>query len=58
MEPLIMIVCGVFFVAGLASMRQAVKNVRTSSDLETGRWFTIGLIMAAGSAAVAWFMIF
>ena len=42
----------VFFVAGVASMWQAIKNARTSQDKETGYWFTIGLILAVGALIV------
>jgi hypothetical protein len=58
MRNTVALLAGFFLLVGLASMWQAVKNARTSTDVETGRWFTIGLIMAAGSAAVIWFMFF
>lgn len=46
-------VCAVFFSAGIGAMWAAVRHARTSTHVETGRWFTIGLMMAAASAAIA-----
>jgi hypothetical protein len=42
----------VFIIGGLASMWQAIRNAKTSTDAETGKWFMIGIIMAAISVGI------
>ena len=50
---LYLLVSVIFLVAGLASIKQAFVNSKTSRDLDTGTWFSVGLILAfAGSMGI------
>jgi len=45
----------IFFVAGVSSVWQAIKNSRTSTDSETGKWFSFGMILVGiGGTGVIW----
>ena len=50
---LYLLVSVIFLVAGLASIKQAFVNAKTSRDLDTGTWFFFGLILVfAGSMGI------
>jgi len=46
---LALLVIAIFFVAGLASVKQSIKNIRTTDDSQVARWFILGFLMIAGS---------
>lgn len=53
-NPELVVILVIAFLAGCASIMQSVKNSRTSTDKDTGVWFSIGVVLAVVSLLVLW----